>query len=96
MESLHTLSPLIKVHGIALSRGLQSATPGEICYATEFCPMKVFPFLENALLSDKEIGHMGMFAVSSRLHMFHRQKGRKYSEGEGKKIVLEQLITAVA
>lgn len=39
---------------------------------------------------------MLMFAVSSRLHMFHSQKGRKYSECEGKKIVLEQLITAVA
>lgn len=32
-----------------------------------------------------------MFAVFSRLHMFHSQKGRKYSKGEGKKIVLEQL-----
>lgn len=39
---------------------------------------------------------MLMFAVSSRLHMFHSQKGRKYSECEGKKIVLEHLITAVA
>lgn len=39
---------------------------------------------------------MLMFAISSRSHMFHSQKGRKYSDCEGKKRVLEHLIAAVA